>query len=72
VVVTGASYRPPGVPGDLEDDECDYEADDRIGHRHSRCNDGSTRDHADRDETVNTRVVAVGHQGGAMQPAPGP
>ena len=64
-------HRPPGVPGDLEDHERDQETDDRIGDRHARGNDGRTGDHADRDEAVNAGVVAVGHEGGAMQPAPG-
>ena len=51
----------PALPGDLEDDQRDDEADDRVGDGHADRNDCRAGDHADRDEAIDTRVIAVGH-----------
>src|SRR5262249_6611787 len=58
----GGADGAPGVPGDLEDDECDHEADDRVGDADAERNCDRGRDDAEGDETVDAGVVAVGDQ----------
>ncbi len=50
----------PRVPGDLEDDERDRQADDRVGDLSAESNYDRARDHTERDEAVDAGVVAVG------------
>ncbi len=63
------SNGPPGVPGDLEDDERDGEADDRVADRCAERDDDGARDHAEGDVTVDAGVVPVRDQGRAFQTA---
>src|SRR5438876_4568030 len=44
---------PPGVPGDVQDDERDREADDRVGDGDAERDDGGADDDAEADEAVN-------------------
>ena len=52
----------PGVPGDLEDDERDGEADDRVGTRETECDQGGADHYSKRHEAVDAGVVAVSDQ----------
>ena len=61
----------PAHPRDLEDDQRDDEPDDRVGDGYAGRNDRRAGDHADRDEAVDTRVIAVGHESRAIELAPG-
>jgi hypothetical protein len=46
----GRAHRPPGVPGDLEDEECDGEADDRVGPGVTERDQGGADHDAEGDE----------------------
>src|SRR5436190_17327517 len=70
--MSGAANRVPGVPRDLEDDERDHEPDDRVGDVESQCDESRTCDHPEGHEAVDTRMTAVGEQGGTVEPSPGP
>jgi hypothetical protein len=72
LIVGVAANRLPGVPGDLEDDERDHKPDDRIRNAEPRSNEECARDHAERHESVDARVVTVGNERGACEAAPGP
>src|SRR6266566_5116413 len=61
----------PAFPGDVEDDEGDDEADDRVGEFQSDRDDGGAGEDAEADEAVDAGVLAVGGEGGALQSAPG-
>ena len=65
----GSRDDPPGVPGDLQDDEGDREADDRVGDLRAERDDDRAGDDAERDEAVDAGVVAVGDQRRAVEPA---
>ena len=67
----GRSDRPPRIPCDVEDDERDREAHDRVGDRSAERDNGSAGDDAEADEAVNAGVVAVGDQSRAVEPPPG-
>src|SRR5438067_936757 len=62
--------RLPGVPRDLEDHGGDHQADDRIGEAEAECDDGRACDYAEADEAVDARMVSVGDESRAVQPAP--
>jgi hypothetical protein len=67
-VVLGRSlHRPPGVPGDLEDDKRDDEADERVGDGQAERNNGCACNYTDRHEPVNASMIAVGHKSRAMK-----
>src|SRR5439155_21233325 len=72
VVVAVRTNRPPRATGDLEDYRRDEQADDRVGDGNAESHHHRASDDADADEAVNTRVVPVGHESGAMEFAPGP
>ena len=55
--------RPPGVPGDLDDQGGDGEADDRITDVCAERDDAGAGDHAEGDEPVDPGVVAIGDEG---------
>ena len=62
----GVRDRLPAFPGDVEDDERDDEADDRVGEFEADCDDGGAGEDAEADEAVDARVFAVGDQCGAL------
>ena len=64
--------RPPRIPGDLEDDHGDDEADDRIRDLGAERNDGCACHDAEGDEPVDPRVVSVCDESRAREPLPGP
>src|SRR5215204_6020760 len=55
----------PGIPGDLDDHECNQEADDRVSSGEAERDEGGARDDTERDEAVDACVVAVCDQGWA-------
>jgi hypothetical protein len=57
----------PRVPGDLEDDEGDGEADEWIGSGEAEGNEGGAGDDGEGDEAVDAGVVSVGDQRGAVE-----
>ena len=59
----------PGVPGDLEDHECDRESDQRVGDWCAEADGDGAGDDAEGDVAVGAGVVAVGDQGGAGESA---
>src|SRR5918999_5975506 len=61
----GSGDGAPGVPGDLEDHECDRESDQRVGDWCAEADGDRAGDDAERDVAVGAGVVAVGDQGGA-------
>ncbi len=61
----------PGLPGDAQDHECDHQADHRVGDVEAERDDGSTGQHAEADEPVDARVLAVGDERRALQAAAG-
>ena len=65
VVADGA----PGVPGDLEDDERDAEADERVGELEAEGDHGGAGDDAEADEGVDAGVIAVDDQCGTLEAA---
>src|SRR5579884_3693679 len=62
------THRVPGLPGDAQDHERDHEADHRVGDVQSERDDGRASDHAETDEAVDARVLAVRDQRGTLQP----
>jgi hypothetical protein len=56
----GRAHCAPGVPGDCEDDECDGEADDRVGSGVAERDQGGAGHDSEGDEAVDAGVVAVG------------
>jgi hypothetical protein len=68
----GGRDRAPGVPGDLDDHERDCEADDRVGDVGAERDADRARDDAERDEAVDSGVVAVGDQRRAREAPAGP
>src|SRR5581483_6340061 len=69
VVVARGDGLPRG-PRELEDDERDSEADERISDRRAERGNHCRCDDAERDEPVDASVIAVGDQRGAVEPAP--
>lgn len=57
----------PALPGNAEDDQRDCQADDRVGDRQTQSNHAGTEKHAEGNEAVDTGVVAVGDQSGAVE-----
>ena len=54
----------PGVPRDLQDHERDRETDDRVGDLRTERDNRGARDHSERHEPVDPRVLSVrGHRG---------
>jgi hypothetical protein len=68
----GIADRVPGLPGNAQDHERDYQADHRIGDVQTERDDGSTGQHAETDEPVDARVLTVGDKRWALQAATGP
>ena len=69
--VVVAADRPPRLPRDAQDDERDGQPDERVGDRDAEGDDRGGRDDAERHVGVRAGVVAVGDEGGAVQPASG-
>lgn len=67
-----AAHRPPGVPGDPEDDGGYAKADQRIGDRQAQFDDDRAGDHSEADVGVSPSVVAVRDQRRAVEALPGP
>jgi hypothetical protein len=67
---TPARDRMPRVPRDVEDDERDRKADDRIGDGHAESYDNGACEHAEADEAVNASVVAVCDESRAVESPP--
>ena len=63
--------RPPRVPRDLEDHQCDQQADDRVGDVKAKSDHGSTGDNTQAHVTVHARMLAVGDQRRTVEPASG-
>src|SRR2546430_16159959 len=59
----------PALPRDLKDDRRNDEADDRIGDLNAERDDRRARENTEADETIDARVVAVGHECWTVQPA---
>jgi hypothetical protein len=64
--------RLPGIPGDLEDDECDHKSDDRVGDLRAETDNRRTGDDTERDECVDAGMVAVCRQRWAVKSLPSP
>src|SRR5690349_15649332 len=62
----------PRLPGDPQNYRGDREPDDRIRDLHTRTDDHRRRDHTERNEAVDPRVMTVGDEGGAVEPGAGP
>ena len=68
-VVVVSAHRVPALPGDVQDEGCDEQADDGIGNRGAERNGARAQDHAGADDRVAAGVVAVGDQRRAVQAA---
>lgn len=55
------------VPGDLEDEDSDGEADQRVGDLEPEGEGGGAADHAEADIGIGASVIAVGDQGRAVE-----
>lgn len=63
----GAANGVPRFPGDAQDDQCDHEADDRVGDLRAERDDDRARNNAEGDEAVDAGVLAVGDHRGARE-----
>jgi hypothetical protein len=71
VPVVAAADGAPRVPGDLEDDGGDREADQRVGDGEAEGDRGGAGDDGEADVGVRAGVVAVGDEGGAVEATAG-
>ena len=59
--------RSPRLPGDAEDHRRDRESDERVGHIESERDHQRTENDSQTDVGVGASVVAIGHEGGAVE-----
>src|SRR5438034_126832 len=52
----------PAFPGDMQDDQRDHKADDRIGDLKAERHDSRTCKHAETHESIDASMLAVGYE----------
>src|SRR5215212_9754345 len=67
LVSVRAPDRAPGVPGDLEDDRGDREADQRVRDRRAQRDHGRARDNRQTDVGIGAGMVAIGDERRAVE-----
>ena len=66
-VSDSVTNRPPRLPGDAQDHGRDHEGDQWVPELEPDRDDGGAQNHTEAHIGIRTRVVAVGHQGWAVE-----
>src|SRR5215212_2938909 len=61
----------PRIPGDLQDDKRDCQADERVCHVNSERDDNGAQENTEADETVYAGVAPVSDECGTFEASPG-